>query len=189
MLAHGLFKQALSCFPTGVTLVTTTDSDERNWGFTASAFSALSLDPPLVLVCLSRSADCCSAFTDTKKFGVSILRREHEALARRFATKGQDKFAGGEFLRGNLGVPVLPDALAVLECTMDALVSAGDHNILIGLVTHARVQDGHAAIYFKGDFHSLIQPQAVDMAAAEAISGMPAGELARIANIGAYSLA
>ena len=189
MLAHKLFKQALSCFPTGVTLVTTTDSDERNWGFTASAFSSLSLDPPLVLVCLSKAADCCSAFTNAQKFGVSILRREHEALARRFATKGHDKFAGEEFSKGDLGVPVLPDALAVLECTTDALVPAGDHTILIGLVQHVRVQDGHAAIYFKGDFHSLPQPEAVGMAAAAAISRMAPGELARIANIGAYNLA
>ena len=189
MLDHDLFKQALSCFPSGVTLVTTTDSDGRNWGFTASAFSSLSLDPPLVLVCLSKTADCCGAFTSASTFGINILRREHEPLAMRFATKGQDKFAGGEFRKGNLGVPVLPDAVATLECTTDTLVPAGDHTILIGLVRHAKVQDGHAVIYFKGAFHSLNQPRAVSMAAGAAISRLPPGELELIADIGSYRLA
>jgi flavin reductase ActVB len=188
MLDMDLFKQAMSCFPTGVTLVTTTDADERDWGFTANAFSSLSLTPPLVLVCLSKEADCCSAFTSAKKFGVNILKREHEWLAKRFATKGEDKFSGGKFLKGSVGVPILPDALAVLECTMDAAVPGGDHTILIGLVEHAKVQDGHAAIYFRSTFHSLIQPKPVGLTANPAISKVRDGGPSVVTDIGAYRL-
>jgi flavin reductase ActVB len=186
---HELFKRAMSCFPTGVTLVTTTDADERNWGFTANAFSSLSLDPPLVLVCLSKEADCCSAFISARKFGVNILRREHESLARRFATKGDDKFAGGEFRKGNLGVPILPDAVAILECAIDALVPGGAHVILIGLVEHAKVQDGYAAIYFQSAFHSLTQPRTIGLAANPATSWTQGGGLDFLTDVDAYRLA
>ena len=189
MLDHELFKQAMSCFPTGVTLVTTTDGNERDWGFTASAFSSLSLDPPLVLVCLSTEADCCSAFISAEKFAVNILKREHESLAGWFATKGKDKFAGGEFRKGKLGVPILPDALAILECTTGTLVPGGDHTILIGLVEHAKVQDGYAAIYFKSAFHSLLQQRTVNLATNPALSRTQDGELDFAAAISPYRLA
>ena len=189
MLDHELFKQAMSCFPTGVTLVTTTDGNERDWGFTASAFSSLSVDPPLVLVCLSTEADCCSAFISAEKFGVNILKREHESLARRFATKGKDKFAGGEFRKGKLGVPILPDALAILECTTGTLVPGGDHTILIGLVEHAKVQDGYAAIYFRSAFHSLTQQRSVNLATIPSICRVHDGGLDFVMDMDAYRLA
>jgi len=189
MLDVDLFKQAMSCFPTGVTLVTTTDDDDKNWGFTANAFSSLSLDPPMVLVCVSKEADCCSAFRSARKFGVNILRREHESLARRFATKGKDKFAGGGFRKGNLGVPILPDALAILECTTETLVPGGDHTILIGLVEHAKVQDGYAAIYFRSAFHSLTQQRSVNLATIPSICRVHDGGLDFVMDMDAYRLA
>jgi flavin reductase ActVB len=190
MLDKEIFKRAMSCFPSGVTVITTTDGDGRDWGFTANAFSSLSLDPPLVLVCLSKKADCCSAFLSASKFGVNILRREHESLAKRFATKGKNKFAGGEFCKGRLGVPILPDAIATVECTMDTLVPGGDHTILIGAVEHVKVQDGCVAVYFKSTFHSLVQPRNVGSGTTAPVVSRTRGAVpASVMNIATYWLA
>lgn len=186
MLDTELFKRAMSCFPTGITLVTTTDANGKNWGFTASAFSSVSLDPPQILVCLSKEADCCSAFTSAERFAVNILKREHESLARRFATKGEDKFRGGEFRKGNLGAPILPGALAILECVPDTIIPSGDHAILIGLVEHVKVQEGEAAIYFRSRFHSITQPRVAGWSTSPAI-GVEEADFAM--DLSAYRLA
>jgi flavin reductase ActVB len=139
--------RALAKFPTGVAIVTTLDGAGRRWGFTASAFTSLSLDPPQVLVCLAHGADCYTAFSNTDRFAANVLRVEHEPLARRFATKGAAKFAGGEFVFSDLSLPVLPDALAVIECGIAARLPGGDHTIIIGDVRAARCGSGEPAIY------------------------------------------
>ena len=149
------FKEAMGRFPSGVTIVTTVDQDGRSWGFTATAFSSLSIDPPLILACLAGKAECKAAFMSATQFAVSILRPEHKDLAIRFATKGIDKFAGGEFSTGNIGVPVLTDAVVTIECTMEAKYPGGDHVILVGAVEHIKIQKGEATIYHGGKFHTL----------------------------------
>ncbi len=138
---------ALAKFPTGVAIVTTLDGIGRHWGFTASAFSSLSLDPPQVLVCLAQAADCYVAFLNTDRFAANVLRVEHEPLARRFATKGAAKFVGSEFALGDLGLPVLPDALAVIECEIAARLPGGDHTIIVGDVRAVRCGSGEPAVY------------------------------------------
>lgn len=143
---------ALAKFPTGVAIVTTLDGAGRRWGFTASAFTALSLHPPQVLVCLARGADCYIAFSNTDRFAANVLRVEHEALSRRFATKDAAKFAGGEFVFSELGLPVLPDALAVIECVIAARLPGGDHTIIVGDVTAARCGSGVPAVYHDRGF-------------------------------------
>src|SRR4051812_11360247 len=95
-----LFREAMAKFASGVTIVTTADSDGAWWGFTASAFSSLSLTPPLILVCLAASAESHPAFAAAAGFIVNVLGSEHEELALRFATKGADKFQGDTFRRG-----------------------------------------------------------------------------------------
>jgi flavin reductase ActVB len=133
------FRAAMSMWPSGVTITTTVDDDGLRWGFTASAFSALSLQPPLILVCLNAAAKCHVTFVRAKSFAVNLLSTRHEQLALRFATSGSDKFKGTNFKPGHAGSPVLTDAVASLECVMDATVRAGDHTILIGKVIHANV--------------------------------------------------
>ena len=152
-----LFRRAMTRFASGVTIVTTSDTTGRRWGFTASAFASLSLDPPLVLVCQHRSADSHPAFIAASHFIVNVLGREHEPLARRFAVKGADKFSGGEFRRGLAdGLPVLGDALASLKCGTHARYDGGDHTILIGEVDYAIVREhGTPALYFDADFWEL----------------------------------
>jgi flavin reductase ActVB len=131
------FLAAMSMWPSGVTITTTIDDDGLRWGFTASAFSSLSLEPPLILVCLGIAAKSHDTFVRTKLFAVNLLSTRHKQLALRFATRGTDKFKGANFRPGHTGSPILTDAVASLECVMHATVPAGDHTILIGKVVHA----------------------------------------------------
>lgn len=128
------FRAAMSRFASGVTIVTAYDGDGEPRGFTASAFCSLSVDPPMVLLCVGRDADSHPVFVAADRFAVSILRPEHRDLALRFAAKGDDKFAGGEFEKGPAGLPVLCDALATVECRVDGRFPGGDHTILTGVV-------------------------------------------------------
>jgi flavin reductase ActVB len=145
---QGIFRQAMTRFPSGVTIVTMVDCDNERWGFTASAFTSLSLAPPLVLVCLARSANCYPSFSEADHFAINILGPDHEALARRFATKGIDKFAGVDFKVGEYQLPLLSDAVATLECQRSALVPGGDHVILIGEPLSIRLGSGTPAVLF-----------------------------------------
>lgn len=133
------FRAAMSMWPSGVTITTTLDDNGLRWGFTASAFSSLSLEPPLILVCLAAAARSHDTFVRAKSFAVNLLSSRHEQLARRFATRISDKFNGENFRPGLTGSPVLTDAVASLECLMHATVPAGDHTIFIGKVVHCHI--------------------------------------------------
>ena len=152
---RGAFRDALARWASGVAVVTTVDGGGRPWGFTASAFSALSLEPPLVLVCLDRGADCYPAFLDADGFAVNVLGTGHEGLARRFATRGEDKFRGAAFDLGPLGVPVLVDALAVIVCRTVDRLPGGDHTIFLGAVRAGWVGAGEPLVYFERAFRPL----------------------------------
>jgi flavin reductase ActVB len=151
-VAPAAFRSALARFPSGVTIVTTRDDDGAPWGFTASAFSSLSLRPPLVLVCLDRSADCHPTFTGAQRFAVNILTPAHERLARRFATKGADKYGDAAFAGDDGAPPMLEGASAVLQCETEDAIDAGDHTILIGRVTDALVGEDDSVVYYRGVF-------------------------------------
>ncbi|WP_240509416.1 flavin reductase family protein [Streptomyces agglomeratus] len=148
-------RAALACFPSGVTVVTTRDDRDRPRGFTASSFCSVSLDPPLVLVCLARTADSFPVFLHCGHFAVSVLRPWHEEVARRFASKSADKFGGGWAAHTLGGLPVVPDALCTLECAVYDRHEAGDHLILIGEVGIAAAGDGEPMVYYGRAFHRL----------------------------------
>ena len=139
------FRAALSLWASGVAIVTTLDVAGLRWGFTASAFSSVSIEPPLVLVCLSADADCHEAFVSSETFAVNILREHHRQLALRFAAKSADKFNGAPFLGHTHSPPILADALAVLECGRQDVIMAGDHTILIGAVLRAACDSRQSA--------------------------------------------
>ncbi|MET8833223.1 flavin reductase family protein [Micromonospora sp. NPDC004540] len=155
-LDRSAFTEAMSRFASGVTIVTTVDPDGVAHGFTASSFCSVSLDPPLVLVCLARSANSYAAFAGCDRFSVSVLRADQADLALRFARRGTDKFSNGRFVTGTGGVAAVDGALALLECTSDRTFDAGDHVILLGRVHHARVDEGSPAIYFNRTFRTLV---------------------------------
>lgn len=149
------FKQAMGRFPSGVTIVTTINNDGQRCGFTASAFSSLSLSPPLILVCLANNADCFDSFSTGKQFVVSIIGPEHEALAFKFATKDSDKFEGNEFVPGASGLPILSNNPVSLECNTKYTYPGGDHVILVGQVEHLRINDENPSIWYEGKFRYL----------------------------------
>jgi flavin reductase (DIM6/NTAB) family NADH-FMN oxidoreductase RutF len=149
------FRTALRCFAAGVTVVTTRDREGRPSGLTASAFTSVSLDPPLVLVCVDHTATAHPDFRTRGWFAVNVLRREQEALSRRFAASGGDKFHGVACHDGQAGMPLLDDALATLECRIVEAHEAGDHTIFIGQVEGVSVAAGRPLVYFHGAYHSL----------------------------------
>lgn len=151
------FRDAASQFVTGVTVVTTLASDDTPLGLTVNSFSTVSLDPPLVLFCLGRDSDAFEAFDDGNGFVVHVLASDQEAVSRKFATKGIDKFADGEWDRGMDGLPVLRGALATFQCEMYRSYSGGDHTINIGLVRELSIGDATkpALAYFRHDYVNL----------------------------------
>jgi flavin reductase ActVB len=150
------YRVAMSRFPSGVAIVTTQDDDGKAHGFTASSFCSVSLDPPLILVCLSTSATSYPAFARNHRFAVSILRTSQVDLARVFASKVTDKFAHGRFRRTEGGATVLEEALATLECSLSNRYDAGDHMIMLGAVEQVLLDEaGGPAVYFERDFRRL----------------------------------
>ena len=149
------FRAGMSRFASGVTVVTTRDARGQPSGFTASSFSSLSRTPPMVLVCLARSAASFARFVEAPEFAVSVLRAGQEDLARLFASRGADKFAGQHIVAGETGLPLIRDALVTFECAMDTVTAGGDHVILIGRPLTVAVHPGEPMIHYAGRMHRL----------------------------------
>ncbi len=149
------FRSALRHFPAGVTIVTTRDGEGRPCGLTASAFTSVSLDPPLVLVCVDHAATAHPAVDAHGWFAVNVLGKSQEHLARRFAVSGSDKFAGVAFREGRAGLPILEDVVASLECRIVQRYTGGDHTIFVGQVEGVSVAGGPPLVYFHGGYHHL----------------------------------
>lgn len=148
-------RRAFALFPSGVAVVTVVDRDGIPHGFTASSFVPLSLDPPMVLVCLNRQAQCYDAFVTGERLAISLLRPEHEAIARRFATRAAEKFAQGiAFLA--CGLPVIDEALATFSCRTEGRHPGGDHVILTGRIEELScTPEGAAMVHFDRKFRQL----------------------------------
>jgi flavin reductase ActVB len=149
------FRAAMGRFPSGVTITTTIDVDGAPRGFTANAFSSVSLNPPIVLVCLARSAECYPAFKDCEQFAISVLARGQRDLAMRFATRGADKFGPGGF-DAEPGAPVVAGAACAIRCTTLGRYPAGDHVVLLGTVVEARCTEHSPLVYHAGAFPELV---------------------------------
>lgn len=155
MIAASDFRRLLGHFASGVTLVTTCDADGRPAGLTASAFTSVSLDPPLVLVCVDHKAQCFPAIREAGQFAVNILTTEQEALSRRFASTRLDKFEGVAYALSARRLPLVADALAHLECVTVNAYPEGDHTIFIGRVEDGTVAAGEPLLYFRGKYARL----------------------------------
>ncbi len=149
------FRRALANMPAPVTVVTTVDPDSRPYGFTASSVCSLSLDPPLVLVCIGKRAHCYPVFLAAERFAVNVLARGQEETARRFGTCGAEKFNEGDVTRDDRGLPLICGALTRLVCALVDLLDGGDHSILVGRVEHAPVTGGRPLVYFDRNFRGL----------------------------------
>ena len=150
------FRAVLGRFPSGVTVVTTRDSGGRDLGMTVSAFCSLSLEPPLVLVCVARAASMHDALGRSETFAVNILAADQEALSRRFSTLEEHaRFDGIGYARGRLGPALLEDALAYLECRLVGRHDGGDHGIFIGEVESAEARQERPLLYYRGGYAQL----------------------------------
>lgn len=148
------FKQALGHFASGVTVVTVHAEDGTPRGLTISAFSSLSLDPPLILVCVAHTSDSHELLaTEGARFGVNILAAGQEYVARAFATKGgAAKFDQIAWSENELGVPVIDQAHATLTCRVHQLSGGGDHTIVIGMVEGSTTSANEPLVHHRGRF-------------------------------------
>lgn len=162
------YRKTLGAFLTGVTVVTTFDAQGLPWGFTANSFTSVSLDPPLVLVCLGRHGKTYPTFAASERFAVSILSDCQQALALAFAGPSGPRFDDVPWTAAPGGAPVLDGALAWLDCRRHRYVEAGDHVIMIGETLRFARSDQGPLGYHDGAFVSaraLTCPAVVEEAA------------------------
>lgn len=148
------FRKTLSHFASGVTIVTTR-AGETDYGLTVSAFSSLSLTPPLVLICIEKSVKTHDAIRSAGRYVVNLLGATQQELSNRFASRIEDKFAGLELRRGQTGIAILPASLGFLECSVTSELEGGDHTIFVGEIESAETFDGPPLVYFRGAYRTL----------------------------------
>jgi flavin reductase (DIM6/NTAB) family NADH-FMN oxidoreductase RutF len=148
-------RRVMGHFATGVSIITTRDRHGNVYGLTANALTSVSLDPPLLLICIDRRAETFAHFYDSKSFTVNILKEEQQELSSRFAKSGGDKFSGLSHRAGRLGTPILDGILGFIECRIVATHEAGDHVIHIGEVETAEVQTGRPLLFFQGQYRKI----------------------------------
>ncbi|MEA2270209.1 MAG: 4-nitrophenol 2-monooxygenase / 4-nitrocatechol 4-monooxygenase, reductase component [Solirubrobacteraceae bacterium] len=162
---QAVFRDVIGHFASGVTVITARH-DAVDYGMTASAVSSLSLEPPMLLVCVNRATVTEAAIAGSGAFGVNILHEDQGEVAERFAGRHTpEKFAGVATTRGASGSPLLQDALACIECRVHEHVTGGTHTVFMGLVHHAESRPGAPLTYFRGSFGRF--EQARDRAAYE----------------------
>ncbi|MFT5587882.1 MAG: flavin reductase (DIM6/NTAB) family NADH-FMN oxidoreductase RutF [Bradyrhizobium sp.] len=148
------FRQALSQFATGVTVITTRAADGTMLGLTATSFNSVSLQPPLVLWSLGTTASSMEAFSTGTHYVVNVLAADQSGLANRFASRIEDRFAGVELDFSATGQPVLRGAVAWFECRNRSRYPEGDHVIFVGEVTHCEVAPRAPLVYHGGAYCS-----------------------------------
>jgi len=151
-------RNVMGHFATGVTVITTKDITGKPFGLTVNSFTSLSLNPPLVVVCVDKTVDCYSCFDETKVFAVNVLSEDQEELSRRFATKGIEKFAGIQWRMGEHGAPLLDGVIGTIECKVNHSYEGGDHTIFLGEILSAAAKGDRPLLFFKGKYHRLPLP-------------------------------
>ena len=155
MVTSEKFRQVMGNFATGITVVTTMGKDGKPYGLTVNSFTSVSLDPLLVLVCLDNRLGELQLFKDSKHFGVSVLSESQEDLSRLFAKKDSVR-PSSIYFEGKLGMPLLRDSLAILECETTAIYPGGDHLIFLGRVQAAEVLEAsQPLLYYRGKYQRL----------------------------------
>lgn len=144
------YRDALGCFGTGITVITT-QTENGPLGMTANSFASVSLDPPLVLWCAAKESHRYAAFAGAKSYVIHILAEDQRATALHFARSGDD-FSAAEWHPGEDGAPVLHGCLARFECRQVAAHDAGDHTIIVGRVLRATHRPGSGLIHKSGQY-------------------------------------
>lgn len=151
-----VLRDVMSHFATGITVLTA--GGEHSHAMTANAFTSVSLDPPMVLCCVARTAQMHEAILRTRSFGVNVLSADQEWVARYFASrnrpKGMAQFDEVDWFAGpRTGAPLIAGSLAWLECELAQVYHGGDHSIFLGTVLDASRRSGEALLFFGGGFH------------------------------------
>ncbi len=149
-------RDAMGCFATGITIVTALDPGGTPVGLTANSFTSVSLDPPLLLVCIANTAGTAPVLREAMHFGVNVLQTSQQQTSNRFAGKGEDRFAATPWAPGETGVPLLDGSLVAFECKRHAVHDGGDHFILVGEVVRAGFEPRRdPLLYFRGKYRRL----------------------------------
>jgi len=150
------FRRALGQFASGVTVVTTRDASGQTLGLTVSSFCSVSLEPPLVLVCIDHRSEANRGLRESGLFAVSVLADDQEDVSRRFAAPGAHKLEGFAFLDSRLGLPLVPGAVAHLECRVRSFHDEGDHAVWVGEVRGASAHAGRPLLHHAGAYRQLL---------------------------------
>ena len=149
-------RDALSCFATGVTVVTCLSGEGQPAGLTVNSFTSVSLDPPLLLVCLAKVAASATVLIEASHFAVNVLQTGQQPASIRFSTRDEDRFGATPWSCGEAGAPILTDSLGVFECERFAVYDGGDHHILVGEVIKASFDASlDPLLYFRGRYRRL----------------------------------
>ncbi len=152
------FRDALSRFASGVTVVTGVRPDGGLAGVTASAFTSVSLRPPLIAICLDKATTCIEAFTRGSHFAIHVLGERQKALSVHFARRSLDKFRTIDYRLSRQGCPLLEGGLTIIECSRAAVHDAGDHFLILGKVeTLNTAANGVPLLHFRGDYYGLAE--------------------------------
>ncbi len=171
-------RDAFSSFITGVTVLTTREADGTPRGFTANSFASVSLDPPLLLVCIGKNADSHPVFAAADGFAVNILAADQAETSGLFATKRTDKFAQIQWRAGPAGFPLLGGVCAWFECATESLHYAGDHTILVGRVGAFDYNDATGLGFVRGGYVNLaLEQEAVRAASGAGGAGVIVGAI------------
>ena len=149
-------RDALGCFATGVTVVTCLNANGEPAGLTVNSFTSVSLDPPLLLVCIKKDAASAGPLTSAGNFAINVLQTGQQPASIRFSTRDQDRFGATPWSCGEAGAPILKDSLGVFECERYAVYDGGDHHILVGRVIKASFDASlDPLLYFRGKYRRL----------------------------------
>lgn len=146
------FRSLMGRFATGVTVVTVTDSEGSPMGMTVNSLSSISLDPPLVSVCIDHSAGMHRVLTESPGFVINVLAADQEPLSRQFAEGRPDRFDGVGHHPDSMGNPVLEGVLAHFECVTHSTIEAGDHTLFLGLVVGGATGTGVPLLFYRGGY-------------------------------------
>ena len=136
-------------------MATVLDAAGLPHGLTVNSFTSVSLEPPLISICLGHAVTVIDAFRESKYFGINVLAEDQQFLSDLFARKGQDRFNDIEWYRGETGAPLLPGVLVTIECEQRHRITAGDHDIFVGQMLSAKVAEGEPLLYFASRYRGL----------------------------------
>jgi flavin reductase (DIM6/NTAB) family NADH-FMN oxidoreductase RutF len=149
------FRKACALFATGVTVATVRASDGTPHGLTVSSFTSVSIQPPLILICIDYAFNFLSHFRACSNFAVNILGESQRDLAVTFAEKPEGRFEGVDWYTGVSGAPLLHGCIANIECRLSSIIEAGDHAIFLGEMIQAESHGGRPLVYFNRNYRAL----------------------------------